>query len=498
MKEVLSMTASSAGLREVSLRDLVAPLFRHKLLLILVFVATAAAVLAAGFVIPRPYKSHMAILVRRERLDPVVSPEATTQVPSSGAQEITVEEINSEAELLLSQDLLEKVVVATGLDKTSSPLAWLFPARSEAQRIEHAAKNLAKDLSIKNETNSNLISVSYKSSNPKLAFAVLSALGNFYVEKHMTVLRPPGSFQFFAQQTEQYHKALQQAEANLEAFNKSNKVAAPDDLRTDLAQQVATTTGDMYSARQAAAADEQRIRSDQAQMRGLPQRSVSQRASAPADKLLEDLGASLIAAETHRTELLTKYDPGYPLVQEANQEIAQIKATIAETEKRQYVTETTDVDPEYELLREDIARTRADLAAQRAGAAAAARNITGMRNQMVTLDAQSIEQSDLEREVKADEENYLLYLSKREQERTTDALDKTKIGNVSIVVPPSIPALPLYSSPMVILVAFFAGLFFSIASAYLVDYFDSSFHSPTQVEDILGIPFVVAVPRKTA
>jgi hypothetical protein len=34
--------------------------------------------------------------------------------------------------------------------------------------------------------------------------------------------------------------------------------------------------------------------------------------------------------------------------------------------------------------------------------------------------------------------------------------------------------------------------------AYGLEYFDSSFHTPAQVVDMLGIPVVVAVPKKTA
>ena len=38
---------------------------------------------------------------------------------------------------------------------------------------------------------------------------------------------------------------------------------------------------------------------------------------------------------------------------------------------------------------------------------------------MVKLGSQSLQQADLQREAKANEQNYLLYLSKREQERTS-------------------------------------------------------------------------------
>jgi capsular polysaccharide biosynthesis protein len=38
----------------------------------------------------------------------------------------------------------------------------------------------------------------------------------------------------------------------------------------------------------------------------------------------------------------------------------------------------------------------------------------------------------------------------------------------------------------------------SIGAAYMADYMDSSFHTPAEVIDILGIPVVVGVSKKTA
>jgi uncharacterized protein involved in exopolysaccharide biosynthesis len=229
-----------------------------------------------------------------------------------------------------------------------------------------------------------------------------------------------------------------------------------------------------------------------------PKRSPTQQASSPADKLLEDLHANLLAATTRRTQLALKYDDRYPMVQEADQEIAQTQAAIAEASKTQYLTQTTDVDPTYELLREDLARTQTDIAAQHASMAATRRSINSIQAQMVDLDQKALTQQGLLREAKANEGNYLLYLSKREQERTTDALDKTRIANVAIAVPPGIPVLPVYSFSMVVLAAFGLGLFASIGAAYTADYFDSTFHTPAEVIDVLGIPVVVAMRKKTA
>jgi uncharacterized protein involved in exopolysaccharide biosynthesis len=316
--------------------------------------------------------------------------------------------------------------------------------------------------------------------------------------KHISAHRPGGAFDFFARETQNYHDELQTAESKLREFGQQNGVSAPDVERTNLAQQVALSTGILHAAQQAAAADEGRIRNDHEQMGKTPDRSPTVKSSAGADLLLENLNTALLAAQAKRAQLLMKYAPTYPLVLEEDVEIAQITAAIKDAEKTRYVSETTDRDPTYELLREDIARATADHAAQVATAAAATQSIASMQAQMVKLDHDAIMQGDLTREVKADETNYLLYLSKREQERTSDALDMKRIANVTIAVPPAISALPVLSWPLMISIALGSALLLSLAMAFMMDYLDQSFHSPAQVIDILGIPLVVAVSKKTA
>ena len=61
------------------------------------------------------------------------------------------------------------------------------------------------------------------------------------------------------------------------------------------------------------------------------------------------------------------------------------------------------------------------------------------------MQSDSVDQQDLMRAAKADEDNYLLYLHKREEARIGDALDERRILNVAIVEPPVAPALAVHS-----------------------------------------------------
>ena len=485
--------------KEISIRDLIAPTFRRKRAVLLTFVGVFVLAVVGFALMGYMYTSHMEILVNRERQDPMVTTEATTQMITNSTP-VTEDEINSEAELLLSRDVLEQVVLENGLfvPHGFSLSDFLEPNQSKEERVARAVKRLAKKIKVKPVPKTELIDVQYSSSNPQLAHAVLKSLADAYMVKHVSAHRPSGSFEFFEKQTQQYHDELEAAEAKLRDFGKEFGVAAPDLERTNLAQQVALSTGILHAAQQAASADEERIRNDRQQMSSTPDRSATARASAAADLLLENLNATLLAAQAKRAALAIKYDPSYPLVQEADQEISQAKAAITEAEKTRYVTETTDRDPTYELIREDISKAQSDHAAQLATAAATERSISSIQAQMVDLDKKALTQADLQRDTRADETSYLLYLSKREQERTSDALDMKRIANVAIAIPPAIPVLPVISWPMLIVVALGGSLVLSIGMAYGLEYFDSSFHTPAQVVDMLGIPVVVAVPKKTA
>ena len=105
---------------------------------------------------------------------------------------------------------------------------------------------------------------------------------------------------------------------------------------------------------------------------------------------------------------------------------------------------------------------------------------------------QSLNEADLDRDAKADEQNYLRYLSQREQERLSNALDPTRTET------PAISVLPAHSLASIFLFALALAALVSFPTAYIINYFDPFFHTSAEVVDLLGIPVVVAVPKWTA
>jgi uncharacterized protein involved in exopolysaccharide biosynthesis len=485
--------------QEATLRDILMPLFRRRRLVILSFCGVFLGAILASVILSNQYKAQMEILINRDRMDPVVTPEQFSQTAPT-APALTEQEINSEVELLQSEDLLKKVVLANNLEDKEKNSIWtrLMPKQDDDFYVSKAVEHLAKKLKVEAVTKTNMIEVSYQSHDPQLSYGVLNTLAAGYLEKHVAVHRPVGAYDFFAKETDKYQKALQESEARLASFGREEGVAAPDVVRTDLAQQVANSIAALQQAQQAISADEQRIRDEETQLEVTSARSATMQASNAADLLLQQLQANLLAAQLKRTQLVMKYDPSYPLVKEADQEIAETQAAIAEAQKTQYLNQTTDRDPTYEFLKEDVAKTKADLASQKATAAALSHSIDSMKLQLVDLDQKSVKQSDLIRETKVNEANYLLYISKREQEKTSDALDQKRIANVVIAVPPSVPVLPAYSAMLVLLIGLLLALFVSLGAVFVAEYLDPSFRTPAEVNDVLKLPVLASLPRQAA
>jgi uncharacterized protein involved in exopolysaccharide biosynthesis len=113
MGEELTIIRKPVPETSPTLRDLLAVLFRQGRLVLLSFIAVLLAVLGYGIFAPS-YQAHMNVLVRRGRVDPLVTP-APTPSPMFQRDEISEEELNSQVELLRDEEILRTVVQTSGL-----------------------------------------------------------------------------------------------------------------------------------------------------------------------------------------------------------------------------------------------------------------------------------------------------------------------------------------------------------------------------------------------
>ena len=479
-----------------TLRDLVTPIFRHKRAGILTATAVLIATTVAILLLPTQYEAEMKILVKRERVDPVMSadPNATSQ----GSSDVTENELNLEAEVLKSRDLLAQVALASGLYRPSEG-AQTDGQLSSADNVSlsRAVQQLEATLKVAPMRKTTLIKVTYRAADAQLAARVLKELSRLYLEKHLALHRPPGAFQFFSAQAERFRSELNQAEGQLKQFGRRENVISAETEKESTLQKLADFESALHQMRGSIADGTRRISELEAQTASTPPRQTTQIRTSENTQLLGELKSRILNLEVKHADMLRKFAPTYPPVVEVEQELTQARAALERTEQAPLTDETTDQNPTHQWLRSELARVRTERAAAIARAAALADSVRVYRAKARELDEKDAAQHDLKRTMKSAEDTYLLYARKQEEARISDALDRTRIANVTVAQQPTVPSTPSNSGARLLLtIGALMALFLGTAVTYLLNYLSPYFRTPDEVESMLEIPVLASLPPR--
>lgn len=460
-------------------------------------VSTIVLVLAVLYAVAgASYRAHLRILVRRGRSDPPATSQPNAPLDFSRV-EVTEEELNSEVELLKDDDVLLNVAGTNDL-AAHDWLRWLRPDEDRAARVERAARKLSNQLNVEAVKKTDVIAVSYDAADPELAAHVLQSLAAVYLEKHIEVRRPGGQLHFFDEQTAESRRQLEQAEQRLLDFTNTHDVVMAAQQRDLLLQRINDVEANYRQGQTQMAEADHRVRELNNQLASLPLRAVTQIRTADNPELLRTLKASLLDLQLKRTQLLTKFEPNHRLVQEVDQQIAQAKAAIENENSAPIRDQTTDQNANYEWAKAELQKAEVEKKGLEGRNATVAAQLAQYRSLARQLGEDAIIQDDLVNSEKAAQDNYLLYVKKREQARMGDALDEGGIVNVAIAEKPVVPALPKWPPAFVVLAGVVGALASGTGAAFAADYLDPALRTPEEVTAYLELPVLASLPEGTA
>jgi uncharacterized protein involved in exopolysaccharide biosynthesis len=468
-----------------TLREVATTLFRRKWLLIGPLVLISLAALALAVVLPDRYQSRMKILVRNTRADAVITPEANSA--TSGSGEVTESQINSEIALLTSKDLLEQVVIQSGLDKASQSSFW----NDKLPPVERAVVQLEKDLEIEAAKKSAIIEVKYTGRSPETAANVLQTLANLYLDKHLKLHSPPGAQEFFQTQTSQYGDKLADAERDLADFQKKEDFVSLDQEKQLNLQRIGEVRARYLDAEGSVKDVGDRITKLQQQLAIMPARIATQSRALPNQYSLERLSTMLLELRNKRTQLLTRLRPDDRLVKEVDQQMADTSAALEEAKRVNNVEQATDVNPVRQNLESELAKARLDLVGQKARRDDLAHQLADYQSRLDRLDQATTTNADLQRQLKTSEDNYQLYAKKREEARIADEMDQNKITNVALAekpLPRRTPASP--NRRLIIGLGLFLALLVSLTMVLVAEVVRDTVHTPRELELMAEIPVI--------
>jgi uncharacterized protein involved in exopolysaccharide biosynthesis len=212
----------------------VAVLFKRRRRILQVFAAQLVVVVIALLVRRPEYEAEASVLVKYGR-EYVNRPEVGQE---RSLVTLTPEEVlNSELQILTSEDLLREVVEAVGA-------ARLYPGLlGRAPTVAEAARRFRKALDADAVKRSSVLRVAFRHPDPRVAADALHVLLDRYQQKHLQAFGE-GSLDFVQQQLRTYEDRLHESERRLEEFRQSSGVFAYDhqmrlllERRADLAAQ---------------------------------------------------------------------------------------------------------------------------------------------------------------------------------------------------------------------------------------------------------------------
>lgn len=480
----------------ISLRDGVGVLFRRKIMVLVTFFAIVLGTIAFTLLLPNKYESRLKILVRNQRVDVAITPGATGGAPAPAVgDDVSENQINSEIELVTSKDLLTQVVKDCGLDKPTASSFWRKPA-SEGVRTEKAVNDLTKELVITPVKKANVISISYSSTSPEVSAAVLKKLGELYLEKHLKLNHPTGAADFFKEKADEYEVQLKDAEGRLTEFQQSNNLVTLSQQKDLTLQRAAESKAKLMESETALNEATNRIKRIEQQLATTPKRIITSSKSLPAQYSAERLNTMMVELQNRRTQLLTKFRSDDRLVVEVDEQIRTTREALAKAEQQTSVEQATDLNPLRQTLETELSRAKLDQTSAQARRDTLIGQLAEYQGALKSLEGDTAKHNDLQRDVKAAEDNYQLYAKKHEEARIADELDRQKITNVSIAEAPTVARIPSSPNrPLNLGLGLVLAVLLSLGSVFSTELVGDTVYTARQLEAMTGVTVLATVPE---
>lgn len=478
----------------IGLHDILFMLFRHKWKIL---VLTLGGLIAAGAVyysVPPVYESEAKLLVRyvmeRSAVDGL---DSQIKTPTPENHEL----INSEVQILTSEDLIRQVVETLGVDRFAS-------GPSSEATTDKAIEAISKSLDVSVIKDTDVISVGFLSGNPRLPAPVVQEVVKRYFDKHLAVHRSTGAFDFVRQETANLKNQLAETEAELKKLRDSTGIISLTEAKTDIATEIGKTGQELDGAISDLAAQRARVK-DLEKSLAVPELKASQTPAQPVSgdvlEQYKSLVARLAGLQKAENELLLKYTPESPMVK--------VKATqIADLEKQR-----SDLEKGYPALLNTAAAASvngqgegSNITTERAILAGLESKVDALKIRMDSLQtrAKAISEvaprlEELERKAQIEETNYRASEASLEKAQIDETLDPSRMPNISIVQAPSPATKVKRNIEKVVMGVAGGGLAVGIGIMLLIEFIlDRSVKRSVELERQLQIPLLLTIPYLSA
>lgn len=480
-----------------SVRDVLRVAFRHKYLVLAMFVLAGFVGAGVSLLLPEVWESEGRILLSDERGSLRINPAAEGMV--TAAQDFGRTGADAELAILTSQSLAEEVVQKVGLDrvldlKEGETLAELFKddPNAEVAALRAATKKMLANAIM--EPQGGVIWCVYRHSDPWTARDVLHTWMNSYVDRHIQVHSSSAKPELIQQQLDERKDDLDKKETELNDFLVAHNVAAVTQELETTGMQVSGLEERLRESRAQIEAEKARIAVLEEALRGRGDADIRPMEMENPDWTVLDEQLRELDIEKRRLE--SRY-VNHPDLRAVNIEIEKTKEARSKLPRTIPRTlgaagDVDSLDPALQLQASQV-----NLSGLQATETALTAQLEPLQARLAKLREVEPMAIRLEREVAAARDLYEAARNSLVLAQTSQGLDASKVSNVRIVDPATLP--DERTSPRrkrMTAMAAFAGLVFGLGLAFVREFFDATIKSRDEAEKKLGITVLAVVPQR--
>ncbi len=207
----------------------------------------------------------------------------------------------------------------------------------------------------------------------------------------------------------------------------------------------------------------------------------------------------LVQLELQMVGLKSVWDDSSRTVQTQQKQIDDVKDRIANLEtNKETVTTSAGANPVRESLIANLQNRKEDLVAEEARREAIAADVDELEKELATLNAHSPQYNRLTRDIAKFEIKIQELETDISASKMGDLMDEEKISNLEILVPATLPLRSASTARKTLAICaflLFMGLAAGIGAAFGLDYLNHSLRTNDEVEQWLGLPVLVSLPK---
>ncbi len=453
--------------RQFFVRDVLTVVFKRIKLILFLPILIFAVVFVGNYLWPPTFESMAKVRLVRGREVSQTDPTVTSTGQDMTMISLTVEDLNSEIELVHSRDLLEQVVRDMKLDENSEfpygsgPLRTPFLAtrafvatlldvlqiKKKPDKIELAMQQLDDALIVEPVRDSYVLEIRCRLGASGLAQEVLQSVVAAFRARHIEVFRTPESSGFFEQKRRQTREALDMAEKEMLEVRQKQDVGQIE-TEIDLLNEEYTKNARLL-------------------------KQLEELARVLEGQDLDTKYVSLLAIETEQTVVREMQLRLYELILERNR----VKQSLGASH------------PQVQSLNGQVSEAIADLkSAIESIQQATSMKQEATRARLNDLNAIKKEFDAKQREVDILAASYELYSQKYEESIISEELAEKNISSIREVSKATLPANPIRPNRLMnLILAIIGGFVIALGLAFFFEYLDHGLKTPEDVEHYVKV-----------